>query len=613
MTYEGKLYRFTAAHSAGAWNSGHVTQIKVNGELKEKVPTTRTVNGHALSADVTVTKGDVGLGNVDNTSDENKPISTAQAAVNDAIIGAMFKKYEPTAATFSVWSDMPEASYCNSNPTAFQSSISADLGLNTSYTYQIVRIINRIYLSCPAVKHFFIGQKSDGGTQFWASVDTDVFQNRGTVPTNTDIDTIKTSGIWFLTSSYSYTHSPFGTGIGGVLLVFKYSDNTVLQIGSQAGTGTVMFRTSFAGSFPATWGSNGKQVTNNYTTEHYENTYNITCEPEITTDTNNYLASTGDSTDRTGEIQTMLNNTGICQLGPGDFYVTGIELPTFGMLKGSGPSTRVILASGVTSGYAVKLGNYSVVKDIRIVGATSNYTPVSGVGTRHGILFEATGDASENPTYKYSATVENCFITDFHGGGITCNNTGINWSQCIEATDCHIKRCDAGINVAYRSEFHHFTSINSTDCYYGCICNGGNCLFSNCNFSGNTVGLLIDNESDQSPNNAHGVFSCCKIAHSGGNTGIGIKVIGSDTCENFNGISFDYGHIVVKDCKGIQFSGCRFGKNTVIEIEDSTATIFDACIIRDPSTVTVSNTNSVTHFVNCYDSGTGNIFNPLNE
>jgi hypothetical protein len=47
------------------------------------VPTTRTVNGHALSADVTVTKGDVGLGNVDNTSDVNKPVSTAQQAALD--------------------------------------------------------------------------------------------------------------------------------------------------------------------------------------------------------------------------------------------------------------------------------------------------------------------------------------------------------------------------------------------------------------------------------------------------------------------------------------------------------------------------------------------------
>lgn len=43
-----------------------------------RVPTTRTIAGHALSADVTLVKGDVGLGNVDNTADADKPVSTAQ-------------------------------------------------------------------------------------------------------------------------------------------------------------------------------------------------------------------------------------------------------------------------------------------------------------------------------------------------------------------------------------------------------------------------------------------------------------------------------------------------------------------------------------------------------
>ena len=57
------------------------------------VPSTRTVNGHALSADVTVTKGDVGLGNVDNTPDLAKPVSTAQqaalaAAIEQALVDA---------------------------------------------------------------------------------------------------------------------------------------------------------------------------------------------------------------------------------------------------------------------------------------------------------------------------------------------------------------------------------------------------------------------------------------------------------------------------------------------------------------------------------------------
>lgn len=48
-----------------------------------KVPATRTVNGHALTADVTVSKSDLGLGNCDNTSDVSKPVSTAQQAADD--------------------------------------------------------------------------------------------------------------------------------------------------------------------------------------------------------------------------------------------------------------------------------------------------------------------------------------------------------------------------------------------------------------------------------------------------------------------------------------------------------------------------------------------------
>jgi hypothetical protein len=47
------------------------------------VPNTRTVNGHVLTADVTVTKADVGLNNVDNTSDVNKPVSSAGQSALD--------------------------------------------------------------------------------------------------------------------------------------------------------------------------------------------------------------------------------------------------------------------------------------------------------------------------------------------------------------------------------------------------------------------------------------------------------------------------------------------------------------------------------------------------
>lgn len=49
-------------------------------DLAGKAPVTRTVNGQALSSNVTLTKTDVGLDQVDNISDLNKPVSAAQQA-----------------------------------------------------------------------------------------------------------------------------------------------------------------------------------------------------------------------------------------------------------------------------------------------------------------------------------------------------------------------------------------------------------------------------------------------------------------------------------------------------------------------------------------------------
>lgn len=56
--------------------------------LAEKVPTTRRVNGKELSEDIALEKADVGLGNANNTSDKDKPVSDAQRAAIDAVAQA---------------------------------------------------------------------------------------------------------------------------------------------------------------------------------------------------------------------------------------------------------------------------------------------------------------------------------------------------------------------------------------------------------------------------------------------------------------------------------------------------------------------------------------------
>lgn len=64
--------------------TGYATEQWVEGkgyliasDIIGKVDKTTTINGKALSSNIELSKSDIGLGNVDNTSDLNKPISTA--------------------------------------------------------------------------------------------------------------------------------------------------------------------------------------------------------------------------------------------------------------------------------------------------------------------------------------------------------------------------------------------------------------------------------------------------------------------------------------------------------------------------------------------------------
>ena len=82
----GKPDLFTGAYAdlTGKPSIGGVT-LEGNVTLPDigAVPVTRTVAGKPLSSDVTLAKADVGLGNVDNTADADKPVSTAQQAALD--------------------------------------------------------------------------------------------------------------------------------------------------------------------------------------------------------------------------------------------------------------------------------------------------------------------------------------------------------------------------------------------------------------------------------------------------------------------------------------------------------------------------------------------------
>lgn len=82
------IRRGNAALAAGDIVAGQVVELIYDGTNLQiigdgGVPSTRTVNSQPLSSDITLTKSNIGLSNVDNTSDANKPVSTAQQTALD--------------------------------------------------------------------------------------------------------------------------------------------------------------------------------------------------------------------------------------------------------------------------------------------------------------------------------------------------------------------------------------------------------------------------------------------------------------------------------------------------------------------------------------------------
>jgi hypothetical protein len=69
-----------SAKLGGQLPAYYATAAALASGLAARVPNSRKVAGKELSEDVTLEKADVGLGNVDNTKDSDKPVSTPQAS-----------------------------------------------------------------------------------------------------------------------------------------------------------------------------------------------------------------------------------------------------------------------------------------------------------------------------------------------------------------------------------------------------------------------------------------------------------------------------------------------------------------------------------------------------
>lgn len=132
-TLTGKPSTFTAASHTHAQSevTGLVAALAAKQDALgfTAVANTVTVNGHPLSANVSVTAGDVGLGNVNNTSDAGKPVSTATQTALDLKAPLISPSFTTPALGTPASGNLANCTFptLNQNTTGTAGGLSADI------------------------------------------------------------------------------------------------------------------------------------------------------------------------------------------------------------------------------------------------------------------------------------------------------------------------------------------------------------------------------------------------------------------------------------------------------------------------------------------------------
>lgn len=397
------------------------------------------------------------------------------------------------------------------------------------------------------------------------------FIPRGIVPNNTDLNSLRNPGSYVLQSGYTYGHSPFGSGGSGVLLIFKGTANTysevVRSIGRPIYTHLYQRSLTLATSNPTF--TDWRQIDGDFE-----------------------LQTTMDSTDRTAEVEEALDAFGSLKFGRGTFYLSTVTLGADNEIYGDGPATIIRSVNGNLNA-VFDLNDRCSVHDLTLVGADQNARTDTPTG-RDGIHFVGTYVYQQGGDGYERGMLYNLRIKNFSGSGIKLSHTGPDISNNCLIHNVMIEGCSIGVNIDYSSEYHRITNLTVQRCWWGCINNGGNNIFTGCDFSGNVVGLKMqDHPAGASVNNSHGSFEGCSFNHSRSaagvpNKGTAIFLDGIDLGEIFTGCQVHYGSIIVQGCTGVRFIGLNVGHEVPIQLLDNHVITFTDCTFADAPTSTNS-------------------------
>ena len=427
------------------------------------------------------------------------------------------------------------------------------------------------------------------------------FIPRGILANNSDLNTILNPGVYVLQSGYTYSNCPINTaGIAGTLNVFKGSANTILEIVN-----------TITDSNPEIY------------RVYYRNILLASSNPQylkwVPINREFILESTGDNTDRTSEVARVIDVLGYIKFGTGIFYLDNITLPEDCEVSGAGASlTKVYYKTGILNKAVFDLNNRCSIHDLTLMGSDSDErspspTERNAIDFVGDYVYQQGGDGFER------CMLYNLRIKNFSGSGIKLSHTGPSIDNHCILNNIEIEGCGIGINIDYSSEYHRITNCVMQGNWYGMINNGGNNIIMNCDFSGNVIGLFMDDTpSGSSVNNSHGDYLGCTFNHSynsslEANKGCAIYLKGMDLGEVFTGCQVYYGSLIVEGCTGIRFVGLNVGTSVPIRLTNNTLITFSDSTFKDApdstaSPVTLSG-NTACVFTNCYLRN-GTVYDP---
>lgn len=297
---------------------------------------------------------------------------------------------------------------------------------------------------------------------------------------------------------------------------------------------------------------------------------------------------TGDDTIRTTEFLQHYNNyESIVKLAPGDYYIQSIAMPEGAMLIGSGTDNTRIIVKNPTRWYGILMRNKCVIKDLTVVldggFGEANLPTVNYSDGVHGVAFGSnTADYDANNRVE-AGRIENVNITGFTGCGIfgrsnTMKPNGFN------VRNVRITYCSSGIYFGEHSEYNEVSDSYVTLCYTGIVNMGGNNIYSNSVFSENERHVVLkenDAYTTGGSNDAHGIFTGCKLTHGGYFTNTNGNCETTD--ETNPGGAGGYAIIREQNSSLMLFSGCLISNN-IYAYRGGQALFLNGCCFRGSDT-----------------------------